>query len=142
MRWLLLATICVPLWAADLATIRQESNLQRRSQLATDYAGAALAMARQEYDAGNADQARAAIQECGDAVELALQSLVETGKEARRDPKYFKRAELATRQLLRRIQSLAEAMSYQDRPAAEKLRDLVNAVHDELVNALMSKKTK
>ena len=82
------------------------------------------------------------MQECGDAAELALQSLVDSGKEARRDPRYFKRAELATRQLLRRIESLASAMSFQDRPLAEKLRDRVSTVHDALVDALMSKKRK
>ncbi|MSV35306.1 MAG: hypothetical protein EXQ47_06870 [Bryobacterales bacterium] len=142
MRWLALALLSLPLCAADLASVRQEPNLERRSQLALEYAGAALVTARAEYQAGNAEKSAAAINEAGDAVELTWQSLLDNGKEARRDPKYFKRAELATRQLLRRIEGLAEAMSYQDRPLAEKLRDRVSAVHDDLVNALMSKKRK
>jgi hypothetical protein len=142
MRWLLAVLLALPLSAADLAAIRQEPNLERRSQLAVDYAGAALDTARKEYQAGSAEKSAAAINEVGDAVELAWQSLLDTGKEARRDPKYFKRTELATRQLLRRIEGLAESMSYQDRPLAEKLRDRVSAVHDDLVNALMSKKKK
>ena len=142
MRWLLVAWLSLPVCATDLAAVRQEPNLQRRSQLATDYAGVALDTARTEYQAGNMEKATVAINEAGDAAELAYQALVETGKEARRDPKYFKRAELATRQLLRRIEGLAESMSYRDRPLAEKLRDRVSAVHDDLVNALMSKKRK
>lgn len=142
MCWLFAVLLVLPMFAADLAAIRQEFNLERRSQLAIDHAGAVLNTARTEYQAGNIEKAVAAINETGDAVELAWQSLLDNGKEARRDPKYFKRAELATRQLLRRIESLAESMGYQDRPLAEKLRDRVNAVHDELVNALMSKKKK
>jgi hypothetical protein len=142
MRWLALTLLSFPLYAADLASVRQEPNLERRSQLAVDYAGVALDTARTEYQAGNAEKCAAAINDVGDAVELAWQSLVENGKEARRDPKFFKRAELATRQLLRRIEGLAETMSFQDRPLAEKLRDRVSAVHDDLVNALMSKKRK
>lgn len=139
---LALPMFALPVFAADLAAIRQESNLERRSQLAVDHAGAVLNTARTEYQAGNMEKAAAAIDETGDAVELAWQSLLDNGKEARRNPRYFKRAELSTRQLLRRIEGLAESMSYQDRPLAEKLRDRVNAVHDELVNALMSKKKK
>ncbi len=142
MCWLFAVLLALPLCAADLAAVRQEPNLERRSQFAIDHAGAALDTARTEYQAGSLEKSAAAINETGDAVELAWQSLLENGKEARRDPKYFKRTELATRQLLRRIDSLAESMGYQDRPLAEKLRDRVNAVHDDLVNALMSKKKK
>lgn len=134
--------LALPLCAADLAAIRQEPNLERRSQFAIDHAGAVLDIVRTEYQAGSLEKSAAAINEAGDAVELAWQSLLDNGKEARRNPKYFKRAEMATRQLLRRIEGLAETMSFQDRPLAEKLRDRVNAIHDDLVNALMSKKKK
>ena len=140
MLWLLAAFLSLPLWAADLESIRQETNLEKRSQLAMDFAATALDAARKEYDAGDMANTQAAIQQVGDAVDLAYQSLVDTGKDARRSPRYFKRAELATRRLLRRIEGLADSMSYQDRPQAEKLRDRVSAVHDDLVNALMSKK--
>ena len=58
------------------------------------------------------------------------------------DPKFFKRAELSTRQLLRRIEGLAQSMSYEDRVAAEKLRDRVAAIHDDLLQGIMAKKKK
>lgn len=76
----------------------------------------------------------------GASVDLAYQSLLDTHKEARRDPKFFKRTELATRQLLRRIESLAASMNFEDRPAAEKVRDRVAAIHDDLLQAIMKKK--
>ena len=140
MRWLLVCTLSVPLYASDLAAVRQETNPERRSQLAMDNAGAALDTARTVYAAGNIDKAEGALNEVGDSVELAYQSLLDTGKVARRDPRLFKRAELAARQLLRRIEGLAESMGFQDRALAEKARDRVGAVHDDLVNAMMSKK--
>ncbi len=142
MRWLLFALLSVDVWAADLATIRREVNPERRSQLAMDYAGTALDAARGGYQAGDMNKAEAALNEVGEAVDLAYQSILDTGKVARRDPGLFKRAELATRQLLRRIEGLAESMSFQDRPLAEKVRDRVSVVHDDLVNAMMSKKRK
>ena len=130
------------LWAVDLPSIQQEPNPERRSQLAMDYAGAALDAARTAYDASDLEKTRASLTEVGAAVELAYDSLQQTGKEARRDPKSFKRAELSTRQLLRRIEGLAESMSFEDRAAAEKLRDRVAAIHDNLLQDLMAKKKK
>ena len=142
MRWFLFVLLALRISAADLASIRQEANAERRSQLALDYAATALDAARGGYQAGDINKAEAALNEVGEAVGLAYQSILDTGKVARRNPGLFKRAELATRQLLRRIEGLAESLSFQDRPLAEKVRDRVGAVHDDLVDAIMSKKKK
>src|SRR6266849_69608 len=137
MRWLLIAVMCAQTYAADLASIRQEPNLERRSQLAIAYANTAVDTAHTQYQAGDAAKTEAPLGDVGASVDLAYQSLLDTGKEARRDPKFFKRTELATRQLLRRIEGMAESMSFQDRPVAEKLRDRVAAIHDDLLKAIM-----
>ena len=137
-----LSLFAASLWAADLASIQQEPSLERRSQLAMDYASAALDAARTAYHASDLDKTKTSLSEVGAAVDLAYDSLQQTGKEARRDPKFFKRTELATRQLLRRIEGLAESMSFQDRAAAEKLRDRVAAIHDDLLQDIMAKKKK
>jgi len=142
MRWLLLILCCLQICAADLASIRQEPNLERRSQLAIENAGAVLDTARSSYQAGDNDKTQAALHEVEESVNLAYESLLETGKEARRNPKFFKRTELATRQLLRRMEGLVESMSFQDRALAERVRDRVATVHDDLVNDIMSKKRK
>ena len=130
------------LWAADLASIQQEPSLERRSQLAMDYAGTALDTARSAYQSSDLEKTKAFLSAVGDAVDLAYDSLQQTGKEARRDPKFFKRTELATRQLLRRIEGLAELMSFEDRAIAEKIRDRVAAIHDDLLQGIMAKKKK
>src|SRR6185295_12661320 len=104
MRWLLFAFMSLPNCAADLAAIRQEANLERRSQLAMENAGTALDVARTGYQAGDVEKAEAAMKEVQESVDLAYQSILDTGKVARRDPGLFKRAELASRRLLRRIE--------------------------------------
>ena len=142
MGWLLFFLLAVQMCAADLASIRQEANLARRSQLALDFASVALDAARSGYQAGDMDKTEAALNEVGESVDLAYQAILDTGKVARRDPGLFKRAELATRQLMRRIGGLAESMSFQDRALAEKVRDRIGVVHDDLVDAMMSKKRK
>lgn len=139
-----LALLCsfstASLWAIDLASIQQEPNLQRRSQLAMDSANSALDAARAAYQANDLDKTRLSLDEAGEAVTLAYDSLQQTGKEARRDPKFFKRAEVATRQMLRRIEGMAEGMNFEDRPLVDKLRDRVAAIHENLLQDIMGKK--
>jgi hypothetical protein len=144
MRLLLVALsfFAARLWAADLAAIQQEPNPERRSQLAMDYAGAALDAARAAYQLSDLEKTQTSLSDVGSAVDLAYDSLQQTGKEARRDPKFFKRAELSTRQLLRRIEGMAESMSFEDRAVAEKLRQRVATIHDELLQGIMAKKKK
>ena len=128
------------LWAIDLASIQQEPNLERRNQLAIQSANSALDAARTTYQANDLDKTRASLDEAGEAVTLAYDSLKQTGKEARRDPKFFKRTELATRQMLRRIEGMAEAMNFEDRSLIDKLRERVATIHESLIEDIMGKK--
>jgi hypothetical protein len=141
---LALAVLCsfspASLWAIDLASLQQEPNLERRSQLAMESANSALDAARTAYQANDMDKTRASLDEVGDAVTLAYDSLKQTGKEARRDPKFFKRTELATRQMLRRIEGMAEGMNFEDRSLVDKLRERVAAIHENLLQDIMGKK--
>jgi hypothetical protein len=128
------------LWAIDLASIQQEPNLERRSQLAMDSANSALDVARTAYQANDLDKTRMSLDDAGEAVNIAYSSLKQTGKEARRDPKFFKRTELATRQMLRRIEGMAESMNFEDRSLIDKLRERVAAIHENLLQDIMGKK--
>jgi hypothetical protein len=139
-----LALLCsfsaASLWAIDLAALQQEPNLERRSQLAMESANSALDAARSSYQANEIDKTRASLDEVGEAVSLAYDSLKQTGKEARRDPKFFKRTELATRQMLRRIEGMAESMNFEDRTLVDKLRERVTTIHEDLLQEIMAKK--
>jgi hypothetical protein len=135
MFWMTLAIL-----AFDLAAARQEPNLERRSELALENAGAALASLRDAYDAGDIEKTKAQASEIEESVTLAYASLQDTGKDARRDPKFFKRAEMTTRQLVRRLDGAIEAMSVQDRAILLVVRDRVSDIHDELLSDIMKKK--
>ena len=134
--WFSAATLC----AAGLASIQQEPNLEKRNQLAIEFANSALDTARTAYQANDMDKTRASLDDAGEAVDLAYDSLKQTGKEARRDPKLFKRTELATRQMLRRIDGMAEGMNFEDRSLVDKLRERVTAIHENLLQDIMAKK--
>lgn len=128
--------------AFDLTSVTTEPNLEKRSERALDYANLALDAARDHYNAGDYDKSQIDFLEVRDSVELAYQSLSDTGKDPRKDPKFFKRAELRTRELLRRLEGIASGMSSVDRGALEKVRERISEVHDNLLNGIMSKRKK
>ena len=132
--------LLIVILAFDLASIKTEPNLEKRSELALDHAGAALDQAREAYNAGDVAKMELALGEVGESVELAYHALTDTGKDARRNPKFFKRAELRTRELMRRLEGIRETVSYQDRGLVEIVRDRVAEVHDDLLKGIMSKK--
>ena len=124
--------------AFDLAAIKLEPNLERRSELALGNASAAMDAAR---DAATDDaKLKAALQELRESVDLAYQSLVDSGKSARRNPKFFKKAELKTRELMRRLEGLAQAVDSDDRVLVHSVRERVSKVHDDLIQDIMQKK--
>ncbi len=128
--------------AFDLTAIQSEPNLEKRSERALDYANMVLDAARDDYNSGNYDKSQNELQEVCDSVDLAYQSLSDTGKDPRKDPKFFKRAELRTRELLRRLEGVGQGMSQVDRGTLDKVRERISEVHDNLLNGIMSKKKK
>jgi len=126
--------------AFDLAAIRLEPNLERRSERALDNASAAMDGARDDASAGDLAKVKADLDELRDSVDLEYQSLVDSGKSARRNPKFFKKAELKTRELMRRLEGLAQAVDADERPAVESVRERVSKVHDDLIHDIMQKK--
>jgi hypothetical protein len=124
--------------AFDLAAIKLEPNLERRSELALGNASAAMDVARDA--ASDEANLKPALQEIRDSVDLAYQSLIDSGKSARRNPKFFKKAELKTRELMRRLEGLAQAVDADDRVFVESVRERVSKVHDDLIQDIMQKK--
>jgi hypothetical protein len=126
--------------AFDLTAIKLEPNLERRSERAIDNASAAMDSARDASAAGDAAKAKAALEELRDSVDLSYQSLIDAGKSARRNPKFFKKAELKTRELIRRLEGLAQSVDADDRIFVETVRGRVSQVHDDLIRDIMQKK--
>jgi hypothetical protein len=138
----LIALALAPALHADLKKALAEPDLEKRSKLALDNAVAAYQAARDAYQTGQMEQVKAGIDEMEQSVDLASQSLNDTGKNPRKSPRYFKSAELATRDLTRRIASFQDQMSYSDRPLLDKVKARVQQVHDELLLGLMEGKKK
>jgi hypothetical protein len=76
------------------------------------------------------------------SVDLAYESLEQTGKNPRNSPRYFKSAEQETSDLGRRIDGFQQDMSYDERPMLDKLKARVQQVHDNLLLQLMEGKKK
>lgn len=125
---------------SDLAAVKLEPNLERRSEKALENANADMDLARDASIAGDAAKIKADLDDLRESVDLAYQSLVDAGKNPRRSPKYFKRAELKTRELIRRLGDMAQAVDPDQRPFVENVRSGVSNVHDELIRDIMKKK--
>ena len=122
---------------ADLTKARGEPNLEKRSQIALENAAAEYRAAREAYNKGDNQQTASAIDEIQESVTLAVTALRQTGKDPRRSPKYFKKAEIETRDLLRKLDSFQQEMGFEERPMLDKLKSSVQQVHDELLLGLM-----
>jgi hypothetical protein len=122
---------------ADLATVKAEPNLEKRAEKALVYAGEVVTAMRGELDRNDVEKIQAQLKDFEAAVELAVESLKATGKNARRSPKHFKKAELRLRELLRRLETLRQDMSIDDRPVLDGVKAQVEKRIDELVEATL-----
>jgi hypothetical protein len=126
--------------ANDLEGIKAEPNLEKRSDRALEYANRAISEARQAYAAGDLNKTRQALEEVRSAVELSYDSLEATGKNPRRSPKHFKRAEVDIRQMLRRLRGIEDEFSVDDRGLVQSVEQRLQEIHDELLSSIMTKK--
>jgi multidrug resistance efflux pump len=138
-----LALLLVPagVLRADLKRAMAEPNLEKRSGLALDNAAAALKAAREAYDKNDSDLTAKDAAEIQESVDLAYDSLVQSGKNPR-NSSWCKKAEIATRDLSRRLESFQEQMSYSDRPMLDAVKADVQKVHDDLLMGVMEGRKK
>jgi hypothetical protein len=127
---------------ADLQKAMAEPNLEKRSQLALENADQAYRTARNDYEKGDATHLSGDLKEIQDSVDLAYRSLKDTGKDPRKHSKWFKRAEISTRDLLRRLDAFRHEMNFEDRPVLDPLIAHVQKIHDDLLLGLMEGKSK
>jgi uncharacterized protein YPO0396 len=146
-RWVVLVALALA-WMAgisradELAQARAEPNLEKRARLALDESAAALEAARSDYQKGDTDRVVADAARIVDSVDLAFLSLNQTGKDPRKSSRWFKYAEIQTRGLLRKLDTLERDMNFADRPVIEKAKTEVQQVHDKLLLGLMEGKPK
>lgn len=139
-RMLLVFAAAILSIRADVATVRAEPNLEKRSALALDQADVEIDAARKAYTDGEFDPFRDKIDVAGKMVDLSYESLQDSGKRARRNPKWFKRAEQKLMLLLRRLDNFSKNVASQDQPVVEDLRKRVSNVHDQVLHEIMTRK--
>jgi hypothetical protein len=132
MPWILVLALAI-----DLAGVKSEPNLERRSDRALENANAAMDAARAAYDRGEVEKAGAALDEVKESVDLSYQSLEESGKGPRNNS-HFKFAEKATRALLRRLESFRDTVSVAERDSVDAVRAHVSEIHDNLLDGIMT----
>ena len=125
---------------ADLKQVLAERNLQRRSILAVENAVKAYQTMRTAYETGELEAVSAAATEIQESVQVAHAALVSTGKDPRKSPKYFKKAEIDLRDLVKRLTGFQHQMDFSDRPMLDKVKATVERIHDELLVGLMQGK--
>ncbi len=138
--WLAALTLPLGVWA-DVTAIRSEPRPEKRAERALDYADTSLKSALDAYLVkGDLKQTIAALDDLAASVDLAYASLKETRKNPSKSPKHFKRAEIKTRELIRRLDDFREQMSVDDRDPVDKTRATVQRVHEELLEGIMGGK--
>jgi hypothetical protein len=135
MQWMVVLAL-----ALDLGTVKTEPKLEKRSELALQYANSALDSAKTAYQEGRFEQTQQALVQVKDAVTLSYDSLVATGKNPRKSSGPFKNAEKATRELLRRLLGFRDSMSVVDHPVLDPVMEDVKVVHDQLLTGIMTGK--
>jgi hypothetical protein len=145
--WMLLSMLALGLapaveLRADLKQAMAEHDLGRRSKLALDNAEAVLKAARAAYERGENEKVAAEVAAIIESVDLASESLTKTGKNPRSSPKWFKQAEIQTRDLLKRLETFQRDMNFADRPMLDQAKNRVQEVHDSLLLGLMEGKHK
>ncbi len=69
-------------------------------------------------------------------IQDAHQTMVKSGRDARRKPKGFKELEIALRQQVRQLDDIARGLSVDQREPVEKAREEATDIRDELIKAL------
>lgn len=140
-RILLLAVFVNVLGAEIPSAVMAENDLEKRSEVALKAAEESLSAAAKAYSSGGEVEAfRQHVTTAQDLTALSLKSLKDSGKRASKSPKYFKRAELKLRGLLRRMTNLSNEVSVEDRPVVEAAQKSMSEIHEQILHEIMSKK--
>ncbi len=98
--------------------------------------------AREAYQQGDSKAVSVAAKEIQESVDLAWDSLESTGKNPRKSPRWFKQAEIETRNLLKKLETLQHDMGFEDRPLLDSAKARLQKVHDDLLIGLMEGRAK
>jgi hypothetical protein len=125
---------------ADLAALKSEPNLEKRADKALDAANASVTAARQAFEAGDNGKFVAGLESAKEAVEFAVKSLRDTGKNPSKNSRAFKKAELRIREIVKRLAGLAQEVGFDDRAKVTEVKDHLETVGEELLLDIMGRR--
>ena len=126
-------------FAPDLASVKAEPDLDKRSDLALANADQYIDAARQAWNGGDIRAVESALNEIRQSVELSYDSLHQT-RENPRHSKFYKRSEQRILSLLRRLKTLRDDIDVENREAVEAVMRRLQELHDLLLTDIMSKR--
>jgi len=124
----------------NLEQIRADSNSEHRARAAIEYSVAAERNAETSYSRGDLPAVKAELKNMLEAVELAKESLDQTGKSPMKHPGPYKFGELRTQEMLVRLGDLERKMDAEERPMVEAPKARVQEIHDAWFDGIMSKR--
>jgi hypothetical protein len=135
-----LLAICALAADPALVAVKAEQNLEKRSEKALLAAQQFLDQLRRSGDLHDHTTLQAALDNIRAGVELCVESLQASGKDPRRNPKYFKKAEIGLRKLNRQLEDVRVALSVDDRPTVAALLTYTHQVQEDLLLGIFTKK--
>ena len=138
-RFLLVSCLAITLFAEIPDSVMVEQNLEKRSELALKEADTRISAASKAYAENDSKAFQLHVDAVGELAQFSLKSLKDSGKNAKKSPKYFKRAELKLRSILRRLETLEKDVLADDRAPVEKVKATVSTVHEQVLHDIMSK---
>ena len=123
-----------------LEAVKAESNLEKRSEKALQAAQGFLDELRKSGDLHDHDKLRTSLGNIRAGVELCVDSLEDSGKDPRRNSKYFKKAEIGLRKLNRQLEDVRIALSVDDRAPVAELLAYTRQVQEDLLLGIFTKK--
>jgi hypothetical protein len=126
-------------FAPDLASVKAEPDLDKRSDLALANADQYIDAARQAWTGGDIKAVESALNEIRQSVELSYDSLHQS-RENPRHSKFYKRSEQKILSLLRRLKTLRDDIDVENRETVEAVMRRLQELHDLLLTDIMSKR--
>lgn len=123
-----------------LEAVKTEPNLEKRSEKALLAAQNILDQLRKGGDLHDQAKLQTALDNIRAGVELCVDSLQSSGKDARRSPKYFKKAEIGLRKLNRHLEDVRIALSADEREPVASLLVYTQQVQEDLLLGIFTKK--
>ena len=131
---------CLGAQRGSLAEIEAIADRETRSRRALAFASGQLDIVSKAYRDDDLAAGRQALENMGEAVDLAVSSLEATGKYARRHPRHFKHAEIQTRKLLVQLKQLQSKLYLGDQPDFDGIIERIETANARLLRGLMGPK--